>query len=51
LPGSPEAVRDAFEILSPILPHALELIRGRVKDRKETRKHKHFPQNALHLSV
>lgn len=32
LPGSPEAVREGFEVLKPILTHAVALIRGRVKD-------------------
>jgi len=28
LPGSPNAVRDGMETLSPILPHAIRMIRG-----------------------
>ena len=32
LPGSPEAVQDSFEILRPILTHAVELLRGTVTD-------------------
>lgn len=28
LPGSPRAVRQGMEILSPILPHAVQMIRG-----------------------
>lgn len=32
LPGSPEAVRESFEALRPILAHAVALIRGEVKD-------------------
>jgi molybdenum cofactor synthesis domain-containing protein len=28
LPGSPNAVRDGMETLSPILPHAIQMIRG-----------------------
>ena len=32
LPGSPEAVKDAFEVLKPVLAHAVELIQGKVKD-------------------
>ena len=35
LPGNPQAVQEAFEILRPILPHAIELIRGKVKDCRE----------------
>lgn len=37
LPGSPEAVRDAFEILKEILPHALEVLQGTRKDCREVR--------------
>ena len=32
LPGSPAAVRDAFEVLRDILIHAVELIHGEVAD-------------------
>lgn len=32
LPGNPEAVQAAFEVLEPVLPHAVELIRGEVGD-------------------
>ena len=32
LPGSPHAVEEAFQVLLPILTHALELIRGEVSD-------------------
>jgi molybdenum cofactor synthesis domain-containing protein len=28
LPGSPRAVREGMEILAPILPHALQMLRG-----------------------
>jgi molybdenum cofactor synthesis domain-containing protein len=28
LPGNPKAVREGMEILSPILPHAIEMLRG-----------------------
>ena len=28
LPGSPKAVREAMEILAPILPHAIQMLRG-----------------------
>lgn len=36
LPGSPEAVKEAFEVLEPILAHAVALVRGKVADcRKE----------------
>lgn len=32
LPGSPAAVREAFEVLRPVLAHALDLLRGKVAD-------------------
>jgi molybdopterin adenylyltransferase len=32
LPGSPSGVREAFEVISPVLQHAVELIHGEVKD-------------------
>jgi molybdenum cofactor synthesis domain-containing protein len=32
LPGNPEAVQESFEILKPILTHAVELLRGSVTD-------------------
>ncbi len=32
LPGSPEAVKDAFKVLEPVLAHVVELIQGKVKD-------------------
>ena len=32
LPGNPEAVAEAFEVLRPILHHAVELIKGEVVD-------------------
>lgn len=35
LPGSPQAVRDAFAVLRPVLPHALALLGGMVRDCKE----------------
>lgn len=37
LPGSPEAVRDSFEIIKPVLVHALDLIRGAAQDCKNVR--------------
>lgn len=37
LPGSPEAVQDAFEILKPILSHATQLLRGLVNDCQEAK--------------
>lgn len=35
LPGNPEAVREALEVLAPILPHAVLLLRGEVSDCKQ----------------
>ena len=32
LPGSPKAVRETLEIILPVLPHALDLLAGDVKD-------------------
>lgn len=32
LPGNPEAVRDCLEIISPILEHAIEVMKGKVTD-------------------
>lgn len=32
LPGSPSAVQEAFEVLRPVLIHAVELLRGEVSD-------------------
>lgn len=32
LPGSPRAIEEGLEILLPILPHAVEVLRGEVKD-------------------
>ena len=46
LPGSPEAVGEALEILAPVLFHAVELIRGEVHDCQKVREEKwkgHFP--------
>jgi molybdopterin biosynthesis enzyme MoaB len=28
LPGNPKAVREAMEVLTPILPHTLQMLRG-----------------------
>lgn len=32
LPGSPKAVRETLEVIAPVLPHALDLLAGNVKD-------------------
>ncbi|HEY1729466.1 MAG TPA: MogA/MoaB family molybdenum cofactor biosynthesis protein [Candidatus Baltobacteraceae bacterium] len=32
LPGSPKAVRETLEVILPVLPHALDLLTGDVKD-------------------
>lgn len=32
LPGSPKAVKENLEVILPVLPHALEVLRGQVAD-------------------
>ncbi len=32
LPGSPKAVRECLEVIQPALPHAIELMKGKVSD-------------------
>ena len=32
LPGSPKAVRESLEVILPVLPHAVEIIKGEVKE-------------------
>jgi molybdopterin adenylyltransferase len=32
LPGSPKAVRECLEVLLPVIPHAVEIIRGEVTE-------------------
>jgi molybdopterin adenylyltransferase len=34
LPGSPKAVRESFEIIRPVLSHAIDLLAGRTRHRK-----------------
>jgi molybdopterin adenylyltransferase len=36
LPGSPKAVREGMEVLAPILPHAIQMARGKETEHKET---------------
>jgi molybdenum cofactor synthesis domain-containing protein len=35
LPGSPKAVRECFEVIKPVLNHAIELLEGRTKHRPQ----------------
>ena len=35
LPGSPRAVREGMEVLAPILPHALQMLRGENLEHQE----------------
>ena len=34
LPGSPKAVRECLEVLLPVIPHAVEIIKGEVTEHK-----------------
>ena len=34
LPGSPKAVRECLEVILPVLPHAVEIIKGEVTEHK-----------------
>ncbi|MCX7911793.1 MAG: molybdopterin adenylyltransferase [Dehalococcoidales bacterium] len=36
LPGSPKAVRECLEVVLPALPHAVDIIKGRVTEHPET---------------
>jgi molybdopterin adenylyltransferase len=36
LPGSPKAVRECLEVLLPVIPHAVEIIRGEVTEHAAT---------------
>ena len=36
LPGSPKAVRECLEVILPVIPHAVEIIRGEVTEHTET---------------
>ena len=36
LPGSPKAVRECLEVILPVIPHAVEIIRGEVTEHAET---------------
>ena len=31
LPGSPKAVRESFAVIAPVLPHALDLLAGKIR--------------------
>jgi molybdenum cofactor synthesis domain-containing protein len=35
LPGKPKSVVESFQILSPIIPHAIKVLKGQVSDCKE----------------
>jgi len=35
LPGSPKAVRESFEVIKPVLNHAIDLLEGRTAHRQE----------------
>ncbi len=43
LPGSPKAARENLQVILPVLPHAVELLRGR-----EKADHGHHPPTAPH---
>jgi len=34
LPGSPKAVRECLEVIIPVIPHAIEIIKGEVTEHK-----------------
>ena len=36
LPGSPKAVRECLEVISPAIPHAVEIIKGEVTEHAVT---------------
>lgn len=36
LPGSPKAVRECLEVILPVIPHAIEIIKGEVTEHKAT---------------
>jgi len=36
LPGSPKAVRECLEVVLPVIPHAVEIIKGEVTEHKVT---------------
>jgi molybdopterin adenylyltransferase len=36
LPGSPRAVRECLEVILPVIPHAVEIIKGEVTEHKAT---------------
>jgi molybdopterin biosynthesis enzyme MoaB len=36
LPGSPKAVRESLAAIQPVLPHALEILRGAVTEHSQS---------------
>lgn len=47
LPGSPKGVEEYLEIISPILGHAIEVMKGKVKDCHSTKNASKYPQGSL----
>lgn len=35
LPGSPKAVRECLEVISPVIPHAVEIIKGEITEHSD----------------
>ena len=50
LPGSPKAVRECLEVILPALPHAVELLRGRVADCAAPKHERHHPPLGGHAT-
>src|SRR5215213_9630440 len=36
LPGSPQAVKESFAVIAPVLPHAMDLLAGRTRHKQST---------------